>query len=109
MEHLRIPGPTPCPSEALQAMSKQMINHRGPEFGQMLNEVTDKLKRLFQTKDDVFLLTGSGTAGLEAAIVNTLSPGDKYNSDLRLMHGPRLLSRLWPAHSPSDPARPGFL
>jgi len=80
MEHLRIPGPTPCPSEALQAMSKQMINHRGPEFGQILNEVTDKLKQLFQTKDDVFLLTGSGTAGLEAAIVNILSPGDKVLS-----------------------------
>ena len=47
MEHLRIPGPTPCPEEVLQAMSKQMINHRGPEFGQMLNEVTAKLKQLF--------------------------------------------------------------
>jgi aspartate aminotransferase-like enzyme len=61
-------------------MSKQMINHRGVEFGQMLSEVTAKLKQLFQTKDDVFLLTGSGTGGLEAAIVNTLSPGDKVLS-----------------------------
>jgi aspartate aminotransferase-like enzyme len=58
-------------------MTKQMINHRGPEFSQMLNEVTEKLKQLFQTGNDVFLLTGSGTGGLEAAIVNTLSPGDK--------------------------------
>jgi aspartate aminotransferase-like enzyme len=61
-------------------MSKQMINHRGVEFGQILNEVTAKLKQLFQTKDDVFLLTGSGTGGLEAAIVNTLSPGDRVLS-----------------------------
>lgn len=80
MEQLRIPGPTPCPPEVLQAMSKQMINHRGDEFGQMLNEITAELKQIFQTKGDVFLLTGSGTGGLEAAIVNTLSPGDKVLS-----------------------------
>jgi len=80
MENLRIPGPTPCPADVLQAMTKQMINHRGEEFGQILNGVTTKLKQLFQTKGDVFLLTGSGTGGLEAAIVNTLSPGDKVLS-----------------------------
>jgi len=80
MEQLRIPGPTPCPKEVLQAMSRQMINHRGPQFAQMLGDVTAKLKQLFQTKEDVFLLTGSGTGGLEAAIVNTLSPGDKVLS-----------------------------
>jgi len=80
MEQLRIPGPTPCPVDVLQAMTRQMINHRGPEFGQILNWVIAKLKQLFQTKGDVFLLTGSGTGGLEAAIVNTLSPGDKVLS-----------------------------
>ena len=80
MENLRIPGPTPCPTEVLQAMTRQMINHRGPEFAQILHDVTEKLKQLFQTKGDVFLLTGSGTGGLEAAIVNTLSPGDKVLS-----------------------------
>jgi aspartate aminotransferase-like enzyme len=57
-----------------------MINHRGPQFGQMLNDITAKLKQVFQTKSDVFLLTSSGTGGLEAAIVNTLSPGDKVLS-----------------------------
>jgi len=61
-------------------MSKQMINHRGEEFGRIINEVTANLKKLFQTEGDVFLLTGSGTGGLEAAIVNTLSPGDKVLS-----------------------------
>ncbi len=77
MEELRIPGPTPCPDEVLQAMTKQMIDHRGDEFAGILNGTTEKLKQIFQTKNDVFLLTGSGTGGLEAAIVNTLSPGDK--------------------------------
>ncbi|MBL7166969.1 MAG: alanine--glyoxylate aminotransferase family protein [Dehalococcoidales bacterium] len=76
MENLRIPGPTPCPDEVLQAMTKQMINHRGPEFARILNRVTESLKILFQTRNDIFLLTGSGTGGLEAAVVNTLSPGD---------------------------------
>ncbi len=80
MEQLRIPGPTPCPKEVLQAMSRQMVNHRGPQFARLLNDATAKLKELFQTKGDVFLLTGSGTGGLEAAIVNTLSPGDKVLS-----------------------------
>jgi len=77
MEQLRIPGPTPCPSDVLNAMTKQMINHRGEEFGQILHDMITKLKQLFQTKNDVFLLTSSGTGSLEAAIVNTLSPGDK--------------------------------
>jgi aspartate aminotransferase-like enzyme len=77
---LRIPGPTPCPPQALDAMGRQMINHRGEEFGQILASVTAKFKQTFQTKADVFVLTSSGTGGLEAAIVNTLSPGDKVLS-----------------------------
>ena len=80
MENLRVPGPTPLPDRVLQAQTKQMINHRGPEFQQILNGVTDALKQLFQTKNDLFLLTGSGTGGLEAAVVNVLSPGDKVLS-----------------------------
>lgn len=75
--NLRIPGPTPLPENVLKIMSKQMINHRGVEFGQILNSVTANLKAMFQTKNDVFLYTTSGTGGLEAAVVNTLSPGDK--------------------------------
>ena len=74
---LRIPGPTPCPPETLQSMSKQMINHRGKEFINIFNSITEKLKHIYQTKGDVLLLTCAGTGGLEAAIVNTLSPGDK--------------------------------
>lgn len=80
MQNLRIPGPTPCPEEVLKAMSCQMVNHRGPEFAAMLTDVTEKLKELFQTKNDLFMLTGSGTGGLEAAVVNTISPGDEVLS-----------------------------
>jgi aspartate aminotransferase-like enzyme len=80
MAQLRVPGPTPCPPEVLQAMAWPMVNHRGPEFHKMLADVTADLKKVFQTKNDVLLLTGSGTGGLEAAVVNTLSPGDKVLS-----------------------------
>jgi len=80
MEHLRIPGPTPLPQEVLTAMSRQMINHRGEKYRQMLFDITAKLKLLFQTQGDIYLLTGSGTGGLEAAVVNVLSPGDKVLS-----------------------------
>ncbi len=92
MEHLRIPGPTPLPDEALQVMTKQMVDHRGPELGEMINRVTANLKQLFQTKSDVFLLTGSGTGGLEAAIVNILSPGDKVLAIAIGVFGERFLS-----------------
>ncbi|MCJ7515392.1 MAG: aminotransferase class V-fold PLP-dependent enzyme, partial [Dehalococcoidia bacterium] len=77
---LRIPGPTPCPPEVLEAMGKQMINHRGNQFAEMLNRITEKLKGLFQTKNDLYILTGSGTGSMEAAVVNMLSPGDKVLS-----------------------------
>jgi aspartate aminotransferase-like enzyme len=80
MTQLRVPGPTPCPPEVLKAMGWQMVNHRGPEYHEMIAEVTENLKKVFQTKNDLLLLTGSGTGGLEAAIVNTLSPGDKVLS-----------------------------
>ncbi|MBN1369330.1 MAG: alanine--glyoxylate aminotransferase family protein [Dehalococcoidaceae bacterium] len=80
MSNLRIPGPTPCPPEVLKAMGWQMINHRGPQFAQYLKDVTSGLKTIFQTENDVLVLSASGTGGLEAAIVNTLSPGDKVLS-----------------------------
>lgn len=80
MAQLRVPGPTPCPPEVLKAMAWQMINHRGPEFHQMITEVTADLKKVFQTQNDLLLLTGSGTGGLEAAVTNMLSAGDKVLS-----------------------------
>jgi len=92
MGQMRVPGPTPCPPEVLQAMAWQMINHRGPEFQKLLHDVTAKMKQLFQTKDDLYLLTCSGTGGLEAAIVNTLSPGDKVLSVTVGVFGERFTS-----------------
>ena len=77
MVNLRIPGPTPCPEEVLQAGAQQMMNHRGPEFAQILRRVTDGLNWMFQSSTDVLSVTTSGTGGLEMAVVNTLSPGDK--------------------------------
>jgi aspartate aminotransferase-like enzyme len=77
VQQLRIPGPTPCPPEILEAIGRQMINHRGKEFAQIIRDITPKMQQVFQTKNDVFMLTGSGTGGMEAAVVNTLSPGDK--------------------------------
>jgi aspartate aminotransferase-like enzyme len=80
MDNLRIPGPTPLPDEVLKVIGRQMINHRGPEFKQIQDNVIADLKKLFLTKNDIFLLTGSGTGGLEAAVVNTMSSGDKVLS-----------------------------
>ncbi len=73
---LRIPGPIPVPDDILQEMSQPMINHRGPEFEEILIRVTDRLKQVFETKNDLYILTASGTGAMEAAVVNTLSPGD---------------------------------
>lgn len=75
--NLRIPGPTPCPPEVLEAMGRQMINHRSPEFTKMQERVTSGLQTCFQTKNDVLILTTSGTGALEAGVVNMLSPGDR--------------------------------
>lgn len=75
--NLRIPGPTPVPDEVLQASAAQMVNHRGPEFAAVLRRVTDGLNWVFGSSSDILSFTTSGTGGLEAAVVNTLSPGDR--------------------------------
>lgn len=75
-KHLLIPGPTPLPPEVLEAAGRQMINHRSPPFAGILRRVIEGAREVFQTDHDVLLLTSSGTGGLEAAVVNTLSPGD---------------------------------
>ena len=75
--NLRIPGPIPVPADILEDMSRPMINHRGPEYKDLIFSATDRLKRVFETDGDVWIITGSGTAAMEAAVVNTLSPGDK--------------------------------
>ncbi|NIM06380.1 MAG: aminotransferase class V-fold PLP-dependent enzyme [Armatimonadetes bacterium] len=74
---LLIPGPTPVPQAVLRACARPMINHRGPEYARLQNENVAGMKEMFQTKNEILVLTCSGTGGMEAAIVNTLSPGDK--------------------------------
>jgi aspartate aminotransferase-like enzyme len=74
---LMVPGPTPCPDNVLRALSRQMINHRGPEYMALQRELIAGLKELFGTSGDVLIFPASGTGGLEAAVVNTLSPGDR--------------------------------
>jgi aspartate aminotransferase-like enzyme len=76
-QYLLIPGPTQVPPEVLSALSHPMINHRSSDFKSVLTEVTEGLKWAYQTKNDVLILTASGTGAMEASIVNTLSPGDK--------------------------------
>jgi len=71
------PGPTMVPAEVLLAEAAPMIHHRTPQFSQILVEVTEGLKELFGTRQDVYIIAGSGTAAMEAAIANTCSPGDE--------------------------------
>ncbi len=75
--HLFAPGPTPIPPEALLTMAHPILHHRTPEYEALLAEVRDGLKELFQTTEEVLLFAASGTGGMEAAVVNTLSPGEK--------------------------------
>ncbi|MDI3540686.1 MAG: hypothetical protein PWP66_224 [Thermosediminibacterales bacterium] len=75
--YLRLPGPTEIPEEVLLAMSKPMIGHRGKEFKEIFSSVSEEIKGVFQTQNDVLIFPGAGTGGMEAAIVNLFSPGDK--------------------------------
>src|SRR5919109_810199 len=76
-QNLRTPGPTPIPREVRHAEAQQMIDHRGTEFAELLRETTAGIAELIGTSGDVLLLTGSGSGAMEAAVVNTLSPGDR--------------------------------
>jgi aspartate aminotransferase-like enzyme len=75
--YLLSPGPTPIPDKVLSVAAEPIIHHRTPEFSNIFMEVTEGIKTVFETKEDVFILTSSGTGAMETAVVNTLSPGDK--------------------------------
>ena len=75
--NLRIPGPTSLPPSVKEAGGRQMINHRGPEFRELFERLQSGMKPYFGTTGDIAILSCAGTGGLEAAIVNTLSPGDR--------------------------------
>lgn len=73
---LQIPGPSPVPDRVQRAMSRPILDHRGPEFQELSQRVLDKVKGVFKTKNPVIIFPSSGTGAWEAALVNTLSPGD---------------------------------
>ena len=75
--NLMIPGPTPVPENVLSSMSKHPIGHRSGDFQNIVQKTTEQLKWLHQTTADVLTITGSGTAAMEAGIINTLSKGDQ--------------------------------
>ncbi|UCC85391.1 MAG: aminotransferase class V-fold PLP-dependent enzyme [Gemmatimonadota bacterium] len=74
---LQIPGPSNVPDRVLRAMAKPTIDHRGPEFAGLTRSILERLGTVFQTSGPVILFPASGTGGWEAALVNTLSPGDR--------------------------------
>ena len=96
---LQIPGPTNVPDRVLQAIAIPTIDHRGPEFGELGKEVVAGMKRVFQTDGTVVIYPSSGTGAWEAALVNTLSPGDRV-----LMFETGHFATLVAADG--DPARP---
>ncbi|QOR39881.1 aminotransferase class V-fold PLP-dependent enzyme [Billgrantia diversa] len=74
---LQIPGPSPVPDRILRAMSLPTIDHRGPEFGALGREILGKIQQIFKTQNPVIIYPASGTGAWEAALSNTLSPGDR--------------------------------
>lgn len=75
-QNLRIPGPTPIPPEVLHALSRPMINHRGPEFAAIIERIETQLQHFFQTTQPILFFPSAGSGAMEAAIVNCFSPGD---------------------------------
>ena len=74
---LMIPGPTRVSPRVLKAMSKSIVNHRSAVFGEILNDTNDMMSEVFQTENQSYLITGSGTAAMEAAIGNVIEKGDR--------------------------------
>jgi alanine-glyoxylate transaminase/serine-glyoxylate transaminase/serine-pyruvate transaminase len=87
---LQIPGPTNVPDRVLRAIDRPTIDHRGPEFGQLGKEILANLRGVFKTQGSVVIFPASGTGAWEAALVNTLSPGDRV-----LMFETGHFSTLW--------------
>ena len=87
---LQVPGPTNIPDRVLRAMSSPTIDHRGPEFAEIVKRVLDRLRGIFKTTQPIIIFPGSGTGAWEAAIVNTLNPYDKV-----LMFETGQFSSLW--------------
>ncbi|MGI6128784.1 MAG: pyridoxal-phosphate-dependent aminotransferase family protein [bacterium] len=76
-QHLFIPGPTPVPPEVTAAMTRPVVGHRGSEYASLQRSLVEKVKQVFQTENELFILTSSGTGAMEAAVTSCLNPGDR--------------------------------
>jgi aspartate aminotransferase-like enzyme len=94
---LFIPGPVTVSDAVLAAMAKPMVDHRGPEYKAIQDEIREKLKPIFGTSNEIHLLGGSGTGGLEAAVTNMFAPGEKVLACPIGVFGNRLIqiSQTW--------------
>jgi len=101
---LQIPGPSPVPDRILRAMSYPTIDHRGPEFGVLGLKVIEGIKAIFKTQQPVVIYPASGTGAWEAALTNTLSPGDAV-----LMFETGHFATLWKKMAESLGLKPEFL
>jgi len=101
---LQIPGPTPVPDRILRAMDMPVIDHRGPEFKALGLRVLAGIKTIFKTANPVFIYPSSGTGAWEAALVNTLSPGDKV-----LMYETGHFATLWKSMAIKLGLQPEFI
>ena len=101
---LQIPGPTNVPDRVLRAIDRPTIDHRGPEFAQLGKDVLAGMKRVFGTKDHVVIFPASGTGAWEAALVNTLSPGDAV-----LMYETGHFATLWQGLAQRLGVKPEFI
>jgi len=102
--YLQIPGPTPVPDRILRAMDMPVIDHRGPEFKALGLKVLAGIKTIFKTSSPVFIYPSSGTGAWEAALVNTLSPGDKV-----LMYETGHFATLWKGMATKLGLQPEFI
>jgi alanine-glyoxylate transaminase/serine-glyoxylate transaminase/serine-pyruvate transaminase len=87
---LQIPGPTNVPDRVLRAIDSPTIDHRGPDFAKLAREVLVGIRKVFKTVNPVIIFPSSGTGAWEAALVNTLSPGDRI-----LMYETGWFASLW--------------
>src|SRR5436853_3780533 len=101
---LQIPGPTPVPDRILRAMDMPVIDHRGPEFGKLGRRVLDGIKTIFKCAGPVIIYPASGTGAWEAALSNTMSPGDKV-----LMYETGHFASLWKAMAMKLGIEPEFI
>jgi alanine-glyoxylate transaminase / serine-glyoxylate transaminase / serine-pyruvate transaminase len=101
---LQIPGPTPLPDRVMRAMDSPIIDHRGPEFAKLARKCLDGIKTIFKTTNPVIIYTATGTGAWEAALVNTLSPGDRV-----LMVETGQFATLWKKMAENIGLKPEFI